>query len=115
MRPADYSWNADYVGTKIQTTAEGFTIVCDPPIALRWADVAEIVAYKRDLLTTDHVCVGFRRHGTNDLIETDEELPGFDALMAAVASRFSLPENWWSDVAFPAFATNMTRIWSIAP
>jgi hypothetical protein len=79
---------------------------------LRWSDVVEIVAYKRDLLTTDLVCVGFRCLASDDVIEIDEEMAGFDAAMAAVAFRFPLPENWRSDVAFPAYATNMTTIWS---
>ena len=103
----------DCVGTHIQINAEGLTIACDPPVVLQWSDVVEIVAYKRDLLTTDLVCVGFRLHGTDDLIEIDEEMPGFDLTMAAVATRFQLPDKWWVDVAIPAFATNETTIWPI--
>jgi hypothetical protein len=99
------------VVTVLQTTADGFVIVCDRPVTVKWDDLAEIVAYKRDLLSTDLICVGFRICGS-DLIEIDEEMPGFRTLMADVGSRFSLPENWWNNVAFPAFASNMATIWS---
>ncbi|MDA0587678.1 MAG: hypothetical protein O2820_05305 [Planctomycetota bacterium] len=102
------------MGTTLRTAADGFSIVGGNPVTVRWQDVVEIVAFKRDLLTRDLICVGFRVVGSEELIETDEEMPGFGKLRADVESRFSLPENWWSEVAFPAFATNMTTIWSAA-
>ena len=41
-----------------------------------WANVHEIRAYKRDLLTTDLVCLSFRDTETDEWWEVHEEMAG---------------------------------------
>ena len=95
----------------IISDAAGFTMDTRPPISARWSDVMEIIAFKRDLLTTDMICLEFQL-GDGTFIETDEEMVGYRRFVAIVESTFDLAPNWWSDVAFPAFRTNTSTIWS---
>ncbi|MEM9366243.1 MAG: hypothetical protein AAGD07_09610 [Planctomycetota bacterium] len=89
----------------------GFTIKTEPAISTRWSCVTEIVAFKRDLLTTDMICLQFQLDdGT--CIETDEEMIGYRALIDIVESKFELTPDWWSKVAFPSFNTKLSVIWS---
>lgn len=88
----------------------GFEIDTEPPISARWGSITEIVAFKRDLLTTDLICLQFQLDdGT--FVETDEEMVGYRTFIDTVTSKFDLTPNWWSDVAFPAFKTSMATIW----
>lgn len=53
--------------------------------ALSWEEVEEIVAFKVDALTVDHVCLAFRRTGESGFYATDEGAPGWDELNAAIS------------------------------
>ena len=81
-------------------------------VRLLWPDVCRVVAYKRDLFTYDCLCLFVARaDGTG--VELDEEMAGWKSF-CAVLPRF-LPgctpvEKWFSLVAFPAFATNVTEV-----
>ncbi|WP_442510261.1 hypothetical protein SH528x_001872 [Novipirellula sp. SH528] len=94
----------------ITSDAVGFAMDTAPPIAALWANVTGIVAFKRDLLTTDLICLQLQL-GDGTYIETDEEMVGYREFLDIVTSNYDLAPNWWSDVAFPAFKTNMTTIW----
>jgi hypothetical protein len=79
---------------------------------VHWSDVREVFAFKRDLGTYDEICVGFRISDQGDYYEVNEDSPGYNALLAAVARAFTGYDNdWWHKVAFPAFATNRTTLW----
>ena len=72
----------------------------------------EIFAFKRDMLTFDTIRLGFRVSDDGTFCEIDEDIPGFGELQAEVERRFDMVDkNWWSKVAFPAFATNRTTLW----
>jgi hypothetical protein len=76
---------------------------------VRWLAVREIRAYKRDLLTTDLVCLAFRETEADEYFEVHEEMIGFDLLRARLAEVFpTIPAGWFGDVARPAFTTNLT-------
>ena len=75
---------------------------------VKWAEVRRVLAFKRDLLLIDLLCLGFETQ--EGLIEIDEEMDGWDSIIAALPKY--LPgirniDDWWISVAKPAFATNM--------
>lgn len=77
---------------------------------VEWQSVNKIVAYKVDLFAVDLICLGFT---TTDgrYSEVHEEMADYDKFCEQLESRFALREGWWSEVAFPAFETNLTVIW----
>jgi len=75
------------------------------PVAFRWADVREVVTFKRDFLTWDNVRLEFRV--ADGWVEVSEESAGWPALPEAMARHVpGIPAEWYSEVMFPAFATN---------
>lgn len=76
-----------------------------------WDEVREIVAFKRDMLSVDLICLGFRTDDSDNWFEVDEECPGYGPLISEVERRFELTHDWWPKVAFPAFETNFTTLW----
>jgi hypothetical protein len=75
---------------------------------VRWQDVQEVRAYKRDLLTTDLVCLGFRDTEDDEYYEVHEEMTGFDQLRTRLLEVFpTIPSGWFENVMRPAFATNL--------
>ena len=83
---------------------------------VRWSDVLEIVTFKKDLITTDCVCLAFRRATSDTYAEVNEEIPGFGKLADELPRRFSdVPEDWFARIAQPPFATNWTRLHGETP
>ena len=83
---------------------------------LRWSEVEEVHAYKRDLFTTDLICFAFKKSGTEEYYEVHEVMGGYHDLLEALQShlpKFTL--EWFSDVAFPAFETKRRIIWTRPP
>lgn len=79
-----------------------------------WSEVLEIFAFKRDLWTYDMICIGFRVSEDGNYYEIDEEMPGYNAVVAAMENAFPgivKREAWFHSVAFPAFATNLKTLW----
>ncbi|HTH46754.1 MAG TPA: hypothetical protein VMB21_04525 [Candidatus Limnocylindria bacterium] len=81
-----------------------------------WANVVKATVFKRDMFSTDLVCLFFASHNglgfevheeMNDWKKFTEALP--DYLIGCKPSG-----EWWSQVAFPAFETNLTEIFSRA-
>ena len=98
----------------ISITEDGFSVWKGPEqlADVKWDDISEIRAYKVDRWATDRICWGFLRSGRDDLIEVHEEMFGFEKLQKVAEARYGVSlADWWSEVAFPAFATNMTVIW----
>jgi hypothetical protein len=81
-----------------------------------WGDVREIVTFKRDLVTTDCVCVAFRSAQSTLYYEVNEEIPGFVPLADELPRRFTdIAPQWFNRVTQPAFATNWTRLYGEGP
>ncbi len=99
---------------RVTTTESGFRLAggCHEPLNTAWEDVVEIVAFKRDNWAYDVICLGFRLVGTEEFIEIAEDFPGYENFLKVVESRFTLAEDWWQNVAFPAFQTNWSTIWA---
>lgn len=82
--------------------------------SLNWEDVREIKTFKRDLFAIDLICWWFCCSDDDYRIEINEHMLGYDKLITAVQSRFTINNDWFG-VAFPAFATNMTTVWQKQP
>jgi len=83
---------------------------------LRWDEVEEIHAYKRDLFTTDLICLAFKKSSKDQYYEIHEEMAGYYDLLEALPSR--LPKftlEWIFTVAVPAFEANHQIIWKRSP
>jgi hypothetical protein len=83
---------------------------------LQWSEVKEVHAYKRDLFTTDLICLAFKRAGKEEYYEIHEEMSGYHDLLEVLQTRLpNFTLNWFSDVAFPAFETKHRIIWRRSP
>ena len=83
---------------------------------LRWSEVEEVHAYKRDLFTTDLICLAFKRSGREEYYEIHEEMAGYHDLLEIVPRHLpNFTLEWVLDVAFPAFETNHRTIWKRSP
>jgi len=83
----------------------------EPLADVAWTEISEIRAFKRDLFVVDEICLGIG-YGKGDYVEVWESDLGYEDFLAALNAR--LPEcarDWWSKVAFPAFATNETVLY----
>lgn len=123
MKHAIVQWLKDQMAKKnegqfptVTTSDVGFRLAGPSygPREIRWDDIVEIVAYKLDHWSYDVICLGFRVDGADDFIEVVEDFPGYKEFINVVESRFTLAEDWWRKVAFPAFTTNWTTIWKSA-
>ncbi|HSV16338.1 MAG TPA: hypothetical protein VLI90_18890 [Tepidisphaeraceae bacterium] len=81
-RATNRSANLIFDKVSVHLTADGFELQeAERMLAqVKWLDIVEARAFKRDLLTTDRICV-LCRIGTrapNDFgVEVHEEMPGF--------------------------------------
>jgi hypothetical protein len=83
------------------------------PHSFAWRDVDEVQTFKLDLFGYDDIRLAFR---VGDLWhEVGEEDAGFVELGTKMAAKLpSVPENWYMEVMFPAFATNLRTLWKRA-
>ncbi len=102
----------------IRLLDDGFAVDRDEVeiFRVRWEEVLEIVTFKRDLLTTDCVCLAFRCSERNVYSEVNEEIPGFAQLIDELPYRFAaIDSEWFNKVTQPPFATSFTRLHGSAP
>lgn len=78
---------------------------------MRWADIDQIVACQRDLLTVDDVCLAF---AAGDERQTVSEMDdGSWELVRAVHNRFpGIDPQWYQQVIRPPFAPNRHILWN---
>jgi hypothetical protein len=97
----------------IRPTPEGFSLYRGDRevFSVSWEDVREIVAFKRDLITADCVCLAFRTSDEDVYFEVNEEIDGFVLLTDEMMSHFpNIHHDWFGSVPQPPFATNWTRL-----
>jgi hypothetical protein len=83
---------------------------------LRWDEVEEVYAFKRDLLTTDLICLAFKKSGADLIFEINEEMAGYQDMMELLPHRLpGFSREWFAAVAYPAFAANHQVIWKKGP
>jgi hypothetical protein len=113
--PADYHY-------AIAFDSQGFTVTNlrnhkQEAVARSWSNIRLVTAFKRDLFAVDCICLHL--DGTDGIgVELDEEMAGWTRLIDALPMK--LPgckprSEWFSAVAFPAFAPNPTEIYSRSP
>jgi hypothetical protein len=107
--PAKFSIQCDEVGlTQTVKREDG-----DEVIRLKWDQVANVFAYKRDLYSVDQIC--FVIECTDLGIEVREGDEGYESLIAQMQRNipgFPAQDQWWEGVALPPFAPNWTKIYS---
>jgi hypothetical protein len=77
-----------------------------------WREVTRVLAFKRDLLTTDLICLRIEA-GPERSLEVNEEVPGWDALLRALQEFLPGvmdPKKIYALLSTPAFAANETVI-----
>lgn len=83
---------------------------------LRWSEVEEVHAYKRDLFTTDLICLAFKKMGKEEYYEIHEEMAGYHDLLEVLQIRLpNFTLEWFLDVAIPAFESKHRVIWKRSP
>jgi hypothetical protein len=77
---------------------------------VRFDAISRVEAYKRDLITTDLICLDLL---TKDgaIISVHEELEGFQALTEKLASLPRFDADWYAKVMKPAFVENRTLVY----
>ena len=78
---------------------------------LSWADVEELVTFKRDLGNTDQICLGLRRAGADNYLVLEEDNPTWVEALSAIDSHFQLATGWLEQVAHPPYACNWRILW----
>lgn len=84
-------------------------------VTIAWTSLVEIRAFKKDLLTTDLVCLELHIDGLDGVYIIHEEMAGYQRVVEAM-ERFlpGFTTDWWRSVAFPAFETNYRTVWKKA-
>jgi hypothetical protein len=84
----------------------------EPPSSLTWDSIIEATAFKRDLFSTDRVCIAF--HSSNGSgVEVHEEMKGWIELCEALPDHLpgSPPwTDWFMKITTPAFELNPTLL-----
>ncbi|MBZ4189604.1 SRPBCC family protein [Niabella beijingensis] len=75
-----------------------------------WSDIETIFAYKRDLITTDEICLDlFTKNGS--CITVEESYPGWERFLKKMSDRFLFtPEDWEQKLMQSSFQTNLTLL-----
>ena len=98
----------------LRVCKEGFSILREggPTTDVRWVDVVEVIAWKRDLFTVDQICLGFRLKGHTEVVMINEDEVGWRPVLSSFKEAFpSLPPKWYGDVMQPPFALKWATIW----
>jgi hypothetical protein len=77
--------------------------------SVHWGDIEHVDLFKKDLLTTDVVCMNVSLKSGSSLL-LNEEMSGFTSIILAMNAQWSLGESWYRDVVFPPFESCEVRI-----
>ena len=83
-------------------------------IQIHWNEVLSASAFKVDLMSVDCICIELELTEERK-IELNEEMKDWDSLVEALPTYllgFKKSEEWFSEVAFPAFETNLTPLYT---
>lgn len=80
---------------------------------IAWENVQEVYVFKRDIFAIDLICLAFRLNNDESL-ELNEQMKSWKYLVENLPKY--LPdcptfEQWFMDVAFPAFELNLIKIY----
>src|SRR4051812_29857850 len=86
-------------------TAEGFQLHHSAgTITVAWKDIDQILAYKRDRITTDEIMLQVSVHGVAQPIPVSEEWRGFPDFLETMGKELGIGTRWYIDIITPAFA-----------
>ncbi|MCE9609266.1 MAG: hypothetical protein K8R23_03465 [Chthoniobacter sp.] len=83
------------------------------PLNIGWKAIDRLTMFKRDIFSVDLICL-FIEFSGDCVIEFDEDMEGWKAFIDALPHHLSgckPSEEWFFDVAFPAFAANPNEIY----
>jgi hypothetical protein len=86
-------------------------------VTFTWNEVTRAAVFKRDQFTVDCICMIFELNGI-ETVEVNEDMEGWSSLLQAIPLHLPgalAQEDWWDRVAFPAFETCFTEIYSGFP
>jgi hypothetical protein len=98
----------------IDMTNSGFKIISSKgSIHVDWDKVDKIVSFKRDLWTTDQVCLGFVEHKKESMIVVHEEMKGFFNLCREIKVKKPCFEERYYEwlLSTPAFDGTLFTLW----
>jgi hypothetical protein len=98
----------------IVADADGVALLEDERLLwkVEWGALEEIVAYKVDAVTVDHICLGFRASGDGEFLVVEEDWEGWDTLNHVLHERLGIHQaKWFPIVGRPAFKENRTVLW----
>ena len=73
----------------LEVVEDGFSFVWSGRKAtVRWADVKQIFAFKRDIFAYDLICLGFRLSDDGDYWEIGEDMAGYENVPAVMERAF---------------------------
>jgi hypothetical protein len=72
--------------------------------------VVAVDFYKRDMIGVDDICCQIQVDG-GAVWRFDEEMPGWHDAVAWLERLPRFRRDWFKEVAFPAFETNLTRVY----
>jgi hypothetical protein len=81
---------------------------------LLWKDVKKVLVCKRDLFAYDQICLYFELSDSG--VEINENMEEWTELINSLPEYLPGCKNvddWWSEVVYPAFKTNLTEIISV--
>jgi hypothetical protein len=109
LKPNESVHGADGV---FQYNPSGFTVSYENvSIVVKWNDISQISVFKRDLFTVDRIDMDIVYR--DKVLSISEDLPGWDQFVQKAKETFpEIPEGWEADVALPAFAKNLSIIYS---
>lgn len=85
--------------------------------ALTFDSIQKIIAYKKDLVTTDKIVfeIHVKAASGEEIYEVDEEMEGFDKLDSLLKNHLlNFDADWWAKVAKPAFRENKITIYPMS-
>jgi hypothetical protein len=92
-----------------EVTTDGFRFFknSNAIFEMRWQDIQRVVAYKRDLITTDLICLELES-GAGQRTLIHEEVIGFWEVVNEMEKRLGVfPENWRERIMKPPFQSNL--------
>ena len=89
----------------------GFHVPCATGYrAVAWNDLRAVFAYKRDLYTTDEICLDIFFPGDSSFTIT-EETAGWYIFVERLEAHLSIAPGWFAEVSAPAFETKLTLLY----
>jgi hypothetical protein len=74
-----------------------------------WDDIVKIITYKIDLWTIDEICIDIITD--NKIYTISEEFHNWDTFTKVIENRLLSKNDWFPEVAHPAFARNETILY----